>query len=156
MDSIAGLCAAAPRARWTMRPARWRRRSTARWAASPGEAGGGQAHGGNLPSATLRGPAPNRVTLPPLLKRLHAAGIPVEGVTILIATGLHRAATKEELDVIRRAGDRCEVSRRQPRRTQLCGAPVAGDNAGAGRRCISTSGSWQRICTSRSALLSRT
>jgi nickel-dependent lactate racemase len=45
-------------------------------------------------------PAPNRVTLPPLLKRLHEAGIPVEGVTILIATGLHRAATPEELDVI--------------------------------------------------------
>jgi nickel-dependent lactate racemase len=45
-------------------------------------------------------PAPNRITLPPLLKRLHAAGIPKEGVTILIATGLHRAATKEELDII--------------------------------------------------------
>jgi nickel-dependent lactate racemase len=45
-------------------------------------------------------PAPNRVTLPPLLKRLHDAGIPPEGVTILIATGLHRAATMEELDVI--------------------------------------------------------
>jgi lactate racemase len=45
-------------------------------------------------------PAPNRVTLPPLLKRLHEAGIPAEGVTILIATGLHRAATREELDVI--------------------------------------------------------
>lgn len=45
-------------------------------------------------------PAPNRLTLPPLLKRLHQSGIPVEGVTILIATGLHRAATKEELEVI--------------------------------------------------------
>ncbi|MDR3752478.1 MAG: nickel-dependent lactate racemase [Terracidiphilus sp.] len=45
-------------------------------------------------------PAPNRITLPPLLKRLHAAGIPKEGVTILIATGLHRAATTEELDII--------------------------------------------------------
>lgn len=45
-------------------------------------------------------PAPNRITLPPLLKRLHAAGIPKEGVTIIIATGLHRAATQEELDVI--------------------------------------------------------
>lgn len=42
-------------------------------------------------------PAPNAVTLPPLLARLHAAGIPVEGVTILIATGLHRAATPEEI-----------------------------------------------------------
>jgi nickel-dependent lactate racemase len=45
-------------------------------------------------------PAPNRVTLPPLLERLHAAGIPVEGVTILIATGLHRGATPEELIAI--------------------------------------------------------
>jgi len=45
-------------------------------------------------------PAPNRITLPPLLKRLHAAGIPKEGVTILIATGLHRAATTEELNII--------------------------------------------------------
>ncbi len=45
-------------------------------------------------------PAPNRITLPPLLARLHAAGIPVEGITILIATGLHRAATPEELDII--------------------------------------------------------
>src|SRR5580658_1601974 len=45
-------------------------------------------------------PAPNRVTLPPLLKRLHAAGIQKDGIVILIATGLHRAATKEELDVI--------------------------------------------------------
>lgn len=42
-------------------------------------------------------PAPNSVTLPPLLKRLHEGGIPVEGVTILIATGLHRAATEEEV-----------------------------------------------------------
>jgi lactate racemase len=45
-------------------------------------------------------PAPNSVTLPPLLARLHAAGIPVEGITILIATGLHRGATREELDII--------------------------------------------------------
>jgi nickel-dependent lactate racemase len=45
-------------------------------------------------------PAPNHVTLPPLLHRLHEAGIPPEGVIILIATGLHRAATPEELDVI--------------------------------------------------------
>jgi nickel-dependent lactate racemase len=45
-------------------------------------------------------PAPNRVTLPPLLKRLHAAGIPADGVTILIATGLHRAATADEVETI--------------------------------------------------------
>ena len=45
-------------------------------------------------------PAPNRVTLPPLLERLHRAGIPVEGVTILIATGLHRGATEDEIEII--------------------------------------------------------
>ena len=45
-------------------------------------------------------PAPNWLTLPPLLKRLHAAGIPVEGVTILIATGLHREATAGEIVAI--------------------------------------------------------
>lgn len=45
-------------------------------------------------------PAPNAVTLPPLLARLHGAGIQVEGITILIATGLHRGATRDELDVI--------------------------------------------------------
>jgi nickel-dependent lactate racemase len=45
-------------------------------------------------------PAPNRVTLPPLLERLHAAGIPKDGVTILIATGLHRAATDAEIHTI--------------------------------------------------------
>lgn len=45
-------------------------------------------------------PAPNSVTLPPMLRRLHEAGIPVEGVTILIATGLHRAATEAEIQTI--------------------------------------------------------
>jgi lactate racemase len=45
-------------------------------------------------------PAPNSVTLPPLLARLHQAGIPVDGVTILIATGLHRGATPEEINTI--------------------------------------------------------
>src|SRR6202041_3231746 len=45
-------------------------------------------------------PAPNWLTLPPLLHRLHQAGIPVEGVTILIATGLHREATESEIKAI--------------------------------------------------------
>src|SRR5450432_3557883 len=42
-------------------------------------------------------PAPNRKTLPPVLRRLEQAGIPRQGVTILIATGLHRAATDAEI-----------------------------------------------------------
>ncbi len=42
-------------------------------------------------------PAPNRLVLPPLLARLALAGIPREGITILIATGLHRPATGAEI-----------------------------------------------------------
>jgi nickel-dependent lactate racemase len=42
-------------------------------------------------------PAPNWLTLPPLLHRLHEAGVPISGVSILIATGLHRGATEEEI-----------------------------------------------------------
>jgi nickel-dependent lactate racemase len=45
-------------------------------------------------------PAPNWLTLPPLLRRLHDAGVPVDGVTILIATGLHREATPNEIKAI--------------------------------------------------------
>src|SRR3954453_7255108 len=42
-------------------------------------------------------PAPNEKVLPPLLRRLEAVGIPRNGITILIATGLHRAATDGEI-----------------------------------------------------------
>ena len=42
-------------------------------------------------------PAPNRKTLPPILRRLEQAGIARENITILIATGLHRAATDSEI-----------------------------------------------------------
>ncbi|MCC6585669.1 MAG: nickel-dependent lactate racemase [Bryobacterales bacterium] len=42
-------------------------------------------------------PTPNKLTLPPILKRLHAAGIAAEDITILIATGLHRPATDAEI-----------------------------------------------------------
>src|SRR5216684_4425853 len=42
-------------------------------------------------------PAPNPKTLPPVLRRLEQAGIPRENITILIATGLHRAATESEI-----------------------------------------------------------
>jgi len=42
-------------------------------------------------------PAPNPMVLPPVLARLEAAGIPREGITILIATGLHRPASGAEI-----------------------------------------------------------
>ena len=42
-------------------------------------------------------PAPNRMVLPPVLRRLQAAGISRENIVILIATGLHRPATPQEI-----------------------------------------------------------
>jgi len=42
-------------------------------------------------------PAPNRLVLPHVLRILEQAGVPPAGVRILIATGLHRAATPQEL-----------------------------------------------------------
>jgi lactate racemase len=45
-------------------------------------------------------PAPNRLVLPPILERLQRAGIARENITILIATGLHRPAPKEEIEEI--------------------------------------------------------
>lgn len=42
-------------------------------------------------------PVPNQVVLPPILRTLEAAGIPRDRILILVATGLHRPSTDEEL-----------------------------------------------------------
>jgi nickel-dependent lactate racemase len=42
-------------------------------------------------------PAPNSLTLPPVLERLEAGGIARDQITIFIATGLHRPATADEI-----------------------------------------------------------
>lgn len=42
-------------------------------------------------------PVPNKVILPPLLQCLEKEGIGKKNITILVATGLHRACKKEEL-----------------------------------------------------------
>lgn len=42
-------------------------------------------------------PVPNTLILPPVLETLERAGIPRERVTILVATGLHRPSTPDEL-----------------------------------------------------------
>ena len=42
-------------------------------------------------------PAPNQTVLPHVIGALEAGGIPASNITILIATGLHREATPEEL-----------------------------------------------------------
>ena len=45
-------------------------------------------------------PAPNRLVLPALLRRLEQAGLRRDAISILIATGLHRPATPEEIQEI--------------------------------------------------------
>lgn len=42
-------------------------------------------------------PVPNSTILPPMLETLAEAGVPRDRITILIATGLHRASTADEL-----------------------------------------------------------
>src|SRR5438045_1083344 len=42
-------------------------------------------------------PVPNKWILPPLLATLEAAGVPRSGITILVATGLHRPNEGDEL-----------------------------------------------------------
>jgi nickel-dependent lactate racemase len=46
----------------------------------------------------LTRPVPNATLLPPILDALRAGGLSPEAVTILVATGLHRPNTPEELD----------------------------------------------------------
>ena len=57
-------------------------------------------HSAAISVCDITRPAPNRKTLPPVLHRLEQAGIPRENITILIATGLHRPATKAEINEI--------------------------------------------------------
>jgi len=45
-------------------------------------------------------PVPNVTLLPPILDALRAGGLPLEAVTIMVATGLHRPNTPAELDVM--------------------------------------------------------
>lgn len=45
----------------------------------------------------LTRPVPNPLLLPPVLETLGRAGLPPEQVTVLVATGLHRGNTKDEL-----------------------------------------------------------
>ena len=42
-------------------------------------------------------PVPNKMILPPVLRTLEAAGVPRDGITILVATGLHRPNEGDEL-----------------------------------------------------------
>ncbi len=54
-------------------------------------------HSAAISVCDITRPAPNQVTLPQLLRRLEASGVPRENIRILIATGLHRAATDGEI-----------------------------------------------------------
>ena len=43
-------------------------------------------------------PVPNRVLLPPILDAIHDRGVPPEDVVIVVATGMHRASTPDEVE----------------------------------------------------------
>lgn len=45
-------------------------------------------------------PVPNAALLPPILEALREGGLPIEAVTLLVATGLHRPNTPAELDTM--------------------------------------------------------
>ncbi len=45
-------------------------------------------------------PVPNPILLPPILDTLEASGIPRRGITLLIATGLHRPSNAEEREAM--------------------------------------------------------
>ena len=45
-------------------------------------------------------PVPNALLLPPILDALERGGIPARAVSVLVATGLHRPARRDELDEI--------------------------------------------------------
>jgi lactate racemase len=45
-------------------------------------------------------PVPNKLILPPVLDVLEQSGIPQTGITILIATGLHRPSTVDEINTM--------------------------------------------------------
>src|SRR5271165_4064634 len=54
-------------------------------------------HSAAISVCDITRPAPNSLVLPPVLRRLEAAGIERTKITILIATGLHRPATEAEI-----------------------------------------------------------
>jgi nickel-dependent lactate racemase len=54
-------------------------------------------HSAAISVCDITRPAPNPITLPPLLRCLEAEGVPRENTRILIATGLHRPATEAEI-----------------------------------------------------------
>jgi nickel-dependent lactate racemase len=54
-------------------------------------------HSAAIAVCDITRPVPNGVVLPPLLRRLEDAGVERSGITILIATGLHRPATPAEI-----------------------------------------------------------
>ena len=101
-------------------------------------------------------PAPNRLVLPPVLERLEKAGIPREGITILIATGLHRPATETEIREI--CGDGIAARYRVVNHDARRNLPSIGTSARRSPepRFIWMNDSCPPICTSPWDSLSRT
>ncbi len=89
-------------------------------------------------------PVPNRLFLRPMIETLAASGIPLDAITVLVATGLHRPERGRRTG---RTGGRClgtcQYPRREPfraRRGGACRSRAA--PARAARRSASTGASW--------------
>ena len=100
-------------------------------------------------------PAPNSITLPPLLARLHSAGIAKENITIFIATGLHRPATDDEITASSALKSPPPIASSITMRASSASTAPSAPRA-AEPPSTSTSASWPPTCTSPSASLSST
>ena len=67
-------------------------------------------------------PVPNALLLQPLIRELLAAGVPASGITVLVATGLHRPNLGAELEEL--IGDPWVKPMRVGRVQLYCGGPV--------------------------------
>ena len=88
-------------------------------------------------------PVPNHLFLRPLIERLNAAGVPYAGITVLIATGLHRPNLGEELAelvgdpwVLERVAVVNHDARKDDDHAMLGRTPARGTPVGIDRRFI--------------------
>jgi len=67
---------------------------------------------------------PAKMLLPPLMDELHQAGISESQITIVIACGLHRPSTRQEMAQI--VGDNCVLHWGKLNRTNMLASPEVG------------------------------
>jgi hypothetical protein len=122
--------------RWPIRATQWPTRSRARRATKPlAELARGRRDAVVVISDKTR-PIPYGLVLPPVLSAIEAGGVPRERIEILVATGLHRANTPDELaamtspDIVARYRIRNHVARDAAQHVHL-GRTARGTSCGS-------------------------